>query len=132
MAELKWSWQLPCNAESLWKPYCINDDSNAENGSEPILSINVYIGIDTMLNFDGDVYADVKCEQALSVDVVIIIGEETLSFVYTWRLRLHQRHSLTLHQAQMQRISLNPLLYVYVCIAIDTILNFNGDANPDK
>ena len=36
-----------------------------------------------MLNFDGDIYADVKCEQALSVDVVIIICEETLSFVYT-------------------------------------------------
>ena len=25
-----------------------------ENGSEPILCINVYIAIDTMLNFNGD------------------------------------------------------------------------------
>ena len=54
-----------------------------ENGSEPILCINVCIAIDSMLYFDGDAYADVKCEQALSVEVVIIIGEETLSSVYT-------------------------------------------------
>ena len=35
---------------------CINGDTNGnvENGSEPILCINVGIAIDTMLNLDGD------------------------------------------------------------------------------
>ena len=45
---------------------CINGDTNGnvENGSEPILCINVGIAIDTMLNLDGD--ANFKCEQTFS------------------------------------------------------------------
>ena len=42
------------------KLYCINGD--AENGSESIFCVNVCIAIDTMLNFDGDANADLKCE----------------------------------------------------------------------
>ena len=43
--------------------------SNAKNGSEAIVYVSVCIAIDTMLNFEGDANADVKCEQALSLMV---------------------------------------------------------------
>ena len=41
-------------------------DANAENGSELILYVNICTAIDTMLNFDGETNADVKCEQAFT------------------------------------------------------------------
>ena len=39
---------------------------NVENGTEPILYVNICIAIDTMLNFDGDTNTDVKCEKAFT------------------------------------------------------------------
>ena len=44
----------------IW--YCTN--VNAETGPEPILCINACIGIDTILNFDGDADTYVRREQA--------------------------------------------------------------------
>ena len=38
--------------------------AGGKNGSEPILCINIFVSIDTMLNFDRDANADVKFEQA--------------------------------------------------------------------
>ena len=45
---------------------CINSDANtnAENGSEPILCVNGCIIMDATLNFDGDANAYVMSEQA--------------------------------------------------------------------
>ena len=37
-----------------------------------ILSINICVAIDTILNFDGDANADVKCEQALTTTSVLV------------------------------------------------------------
>ena len=48
-----------------------NVNTNAENGSESFLCINVYIVIDTMLSFDVDTNADVKCEQAFIIRLYI-------------------------------------------------------------
>ena len=47
--------------------HCINADTNAnvENGSEPIICVNICVAMDTMLNSGGDADTDVKCEQAL-------------------------------------------------------------------
>ena len=61
-----WS-HLPSTFTSMAASQCINGDTNTntENGSEPILCINICITIDAMLNFDSDANADVKCEQAL-------------------------------------------------------------------
>ena len=33
-------------------------------GLNPFSALSIWVAIDTMLNFDGDANADVKCEQA--------------------------------------------------------------------
>ena len=38
-----------------------------KNGFRPILCVCVCVSIDTMLNFDGDVDANVKCEHSIKV-----------------------------------------------------------------
>ena len=41
----------------------LNGDTNAVNGSDPFC-VNICFAIGTLLDFDGDADADIKCEQA--------------------------------------------------------------------
>ena len=49
----------------------MNSDENAtiENGSGSIFSANICVAIYTMLNFDGDVDVNARCEQAYIADM---------------------------------------------------------------
>ena len=61
----------------------VNVTVKPKDGFRPILCICVCFSIDTILNFDGNVDANVKCEHSISVSLLFLIRKVDISYIVT-------------------------------------------------
>ena len=94
--------------------------TQTQNGSEPILSVSICFAIDTMLNFDGDANADVKCEQGSNtwLSMYIVYNSLLLELSSLLSVKVHSQYAFffcifVCNLRQTQRLSSVPILCVW-------------------